>query len=254
VLFVFSSVLGLQQILSKMEIQFVSKAGMEGVDMEEAKQFIHILSKVRSRVFFFHFINPLNFDRYFFNKKGSRFHRNEQLKAEKMERKAERMLAKFEKVKAEEEDLPLMQLIDQKIAALELQRDLSKTYIHVDMDGTTFFSFLCLRYSLLSSRCFFSSFSAYYASVELLDRPDLVGKPVAVGSMDMLATSSYEARKYGVRAGLPGFLAIQLCPTLVILPLNFSKYRAVAERFRKIFAIYDPNFRVIFFFLFFFFF
>lgn len=58
----------------------------------------------------------------------------------------------------------------------------------------------------------------------------------------MLSTSNYVARKYGVRAAQPGFLGRKLCPDLIIVPCNFTKYRAVGNVVRKVFAEYDPNF------------
>ena len=41
------------------------------------------------------------------------------------------------------------------------------------------------------------------------------------------STSNYVARKYGVRAAMPGFIAMKLCPELTIVPLNFTKYKEV---------------------------
>lgn len=46
------------------------------------------------------------------------------------------------------------------------------------------------------------------------------------------STSNYQARKYGVRAAMPGFIAKKLCPDLVIVPANFDKYRAVSAEVR----------------------
>lgn len=46
------------------------------------------------------------------------------------------------------------------------------------------------------------------------------------------STSNYHARKYGVRAAMPGFIAKKLCPNLVIVPTNFDKYRAVSSEVR----------------------
>lgn len=46
------------------------------------------------------------------------------------------------------------------------------------------------------------------------------------------STSNYHARKYGVRAAMPGFIAKKLCPNLVIVPTNFDKYRAVSNEVR----------------------
>lgn len=56
------------------------------------------------------------------------------------------------------------------------------------------------------------------------------------------STSNYHARKFGVRAAMPGFIGKKLCPELVIVPLNFEKYTAVSKQVRAIMSEYDPNF------------
>jgi DNA polymerase-4 len=80
---------------------------------------------------------------------------------------------------------------------------------------------------------------AFYASVEQRDRPELRGKPVAVGgspqSRGVVAAASYEARKFGVRSAIPMSRAVRLCPHLEIVSPNFSKYRAVSQ---QVFALY----------------
>ena len=80
---------------------------------------------------------------------------------------------------------------------------------------------------------------AFYASVEQRDRPELRGRPVAVGgspeSRGVVAAASYEARAFGVRSATPMSRAVRLCPTLAIVPPDFPKYRAESSR---IFAIY----------------
>ncbi|RDI84492.1 hypothetical protein Vi05172_g5614 [Venturia inaequalis] len=98
----------------------------------------------------------------------------------------------------------------------KLSRDLSQTIIHVDCD-------------------------AYYAAVEELDRPELKDVPFAVGK-GVLTTCNYHARKFGCRSGMAGFVAIKLCPQLICLPLNFSKYGAKAEEVRAVLAQYDPRY------------
>lgn len=60
-----------------------------------------------------------------------------------------------------------MQVAERRITELEAQRDLSRIWLHVDMD-------------------------AFYAAVETLSNPSLKGKPMAVGSMSMLSTANYE--------------------------------------------------------------
>ena len=67
-------------------------------------------------------------------------------------------------------------------------------------------------------------------------------KPMAVGSNSMLTTSNYIARKFGVRAAMPGFIAKKLCPELIIVPTNFPKYTEVSRQVQGIFADYDPEF------------
>ena len=58
----------------------------------------------------------------------------------------------------------------------------------------------------------------------------------------MQSTSNYVARRYGVRAAMPGFIGQKLCPELIIIPLNFDKYTAISEQVRAVFAEYDPNY------------
>ena len=56
------------------------------------------------------------------------------------------------------------------------------------------------------------------------------------------STSNYLARRYGVRAGMPGFIAKKLCPSLTIVPCNSDKYIAVSKEIRETMSEYDPNF------------
>jgi len=73
---------------------------------------------------------------------------------------------------------------------------------------------------------------AFYASVEQRDDASLRGKPVAVGgsptSRGVVAASSYEARKFGVRSAMPMSRAVRLCPELVIVRPDFARYRAAS--------------------------
>eukprot|EP00299_Pterocystis_sp_00344_P012049 c5732_g1_i1.p1 GENE.c5732_g1_i1~~c5732_g1_i1.p1 ORF type:complete len:572 (+),score=129.30 c5732_g1_i1:65-1717(+) len=77
------------------------------------------------------------------------------------------------------------------------------------------------------------------------ERPELVGKPLGVGNNAMLCTTNYEARQYGCRSAMPGFIAKKLCPDLILVPPNFRLYKAVGTEVRNIFAEYDPNFEAI---------
>lgn len=83
---------------------------------------------------------------------------------------------------------------------------------------------------------------SFYASVEMRDDPSLRGKPIAVGgSADrrgVVATCSYEARRYGVRSAMPMGEAIRLCPDLIVVKTSMSKYKAVSAEVHEIFRDY----------------
>jgi len=80
---------------------------------------------------------------------------------------------------------------------------------------------------------------AFYASVEQRDNPALRGRPVAVGGRPdqrgVVAAASYEARAFGVHSAMSMAKAVRLCPTLVIVPPDFSRYRASSS---AVFAIF----------------
>jgi DNA polymerase-4 len=85
---------------------------------------------------------------------------------------------------------------------------------------------------------------AFYASVEQRDQPSLRGKPVAVGGQPdrrgVVAAASYEARAFGVRSAMSMSKAVRLCPTLVIVPPDFSRYRAASNAIFAIFREVTP--------------
>ncbi|MDP3208514.1 MAG: DNA polymerase IV, partial [Rhodoglobus sp.] len=81
--------------------------------------------------------------------------------------------------------------------------DSTATVLHVDMD-------------------------AFFASVELLDHPELVGKPVIVGhrsSRSIVTAATYEARKFGVNSALPMSIALRRCPDAIVLEPHFERYQ-----------------------------
>jgi len=85
---------------------------------------------------------------------------------------------------------------------------------------------------------------AFYASVEQRDDPGLRGKPVAVGGQPdargVVAASSYEARAFGVRSAMPMARAVRLCPELIIVRPDFTRYRAASQRILEIFRACTP--------------
>ncbi|XP_047946395.1 DNA polymerase kappa isoform X2 [Salvia hispanica] len=119
-----------------------AKAGMEGVDKEKVQRVVYEMSK------------------------GSKYFEHEEKKEAYMKHKIESFRAQLAKLT--DSDLSHHRKIaDRKIAGLEATRDLSRIWLHVDMD-------------------------AFYAAVETLSNPSLKGKPMAVGSMSMLSTANYE--------------------------------------------------------------
>jgi DNA polymerase IV len=85
---------------------------------------------------------------------------------------------------------------------------------------------------------------AFYASVEQRDNPSLKGKPVAVGGSPegrgVVAAASYEARAFGVRSAIPMARAVRLCPHLVIVRPDFTKYKAASQAVFDIFRSVTP--------------
>src|SRR5512138_636308 len=89
---------------------------------------------------------------------------------------------------------------------------------------------------------------AFYASVEQRDNPSLKGQPVVVGGdphrRGVVAAASYEARAFGVHSAMPMARAVRLCPSLVIVRPDFSKYRAVSAQvfaiFREVTPLVEP--------------
>lgn len=94
---------------------------------------------------------------------------------------------------------------------------MSRTILHIDMD-------------------------AFFASVEILDNPELRGKPVVVGGQHrgVVAAASYPARRYGVRSAMPMTQALRLCPQLVVIFPRHARYAEVSEQVFAIFQRYTP--------------
>ncbi|KRX82054.1 Coronin-like protein cor-1 [Trichinella sp. T6] len=147
--------------------------------------------------------------------KGSRFYEHQLKRKSRIDERLKKMQASVEKMGAMEIHNSELKM-DRVVAMLESNRDFTHTIFHVDMD-------------------------AFYAAVEMRDNRSLRNIPMAVGSNSMLSTSNYEARKFGVRAAMPGFIGKKLCPQLTIVPCNFEKYSAISREVKNILKLYDPN-------------
>lgn len=83
---------------------------------------------------------------------------------------------------------------------------------------------------------------AFYASIEQRDNPQLRGKPVVVGgdpqSRGVVATCSYEARKYGIHSAMPSSQAQRLCPQAIFVRPRMAAYRMASAQIKTIFFLY----------------
>src|SRR5690606_30071661 len=83
---------------------------------------------------------------------------------------------------------------------------------------------------------------AFYASVEQRDHPEYKGKPIIVGGSPdgrgVVATASYEARKFGIRSAMSSKKAVQLCPQGIFVYPRFTVYKEVSQHIRSIFRRY----------------
>lgn len=89
---------------------------------------------------------------------------------------------------------------------------------------------------------------AFFASVELLRRPELRGQPVVIGgradpnSRGVVSTCTYEARAFGIRSAMPMRTALKLCPHAVFLPTDFAAYRHWSGVFKDQMRAVSPVF------------
>lgn len=85
---------------------------------------------------------------------------------------------------------------------------------------------------------------AFYAAVEQLDDPSLVGKPVLIGSRTgrgVVLTASYEARPFRVGSAMPMAEALRRCPHAVVVPPRFDRYTQASKRIMEVFRHFSPS-------------
>lgn len=86
---------------------------------------------------------------------------------------------------------------------------------------------------------------AFYAAVEQRDDPTLRGRPVIVGGSPtgrgVVATCSYEARRYGIHSAMPAARAVHLCPDAVFVHPRFDVYRGVSRQIQSLFRAYTDK-------------
>lgn len=173
-----------------------NKAGMNVTDKERIAQIVYEASK------------------------DSDYFKREQARSKLAEDKAKLMMQRIADYKSSKDGAMFRDAsrkVEEIMQNLEDFRDLSRTWMHIDMD-------------------------MFYAAVEIRDDPSLANIPIAIGSEAMISTANYEARKYGVRSAMPGFIGKKLCPQLKLIPCNMRKYAEVAKVFRDIIEQYDANF------------
>lgn len=85
---------------------------------------------------------------------------------------------------------------------------------------------------------------AFFAAIEVLDNPALAGKPVVVGAphnrRGVVATASYEARKYGIHSAMPSRTAFKLCPHAIFVPPRGERYGEISDRLMGILEQFTP--------------
>ena len=90
---------------------------------------------------------------------------------------------------------------------------------------------------------------AFYASVEIRDNPELKGKPLIIGSLPtergVVATASYEARKYGVHSGMNIKEAYRLCPKGIYMHPDMEKYKSVSGQLHEIWRSYATELEAV---------
>jgi len=87
---------------------------------------------------------------------------------------------------------------------------------------------------------------AFFAAIEEKRHPELKGKPLVIGGSGdphrrgVVSTANYEARKFGIRSGMPLITAYKLCPEAVFLPVDYQEYSRVSSVFKSVLRNFSP--------------
>jgi DNA polymerase IV (DinB-like DNA polymerase) len=92
----------------------------------------------------------------------------------------------------------------------------------------------------------------FFAQIEERENPQFKGKPVVVGAnpkegkgRGVVSTANYEARKYGIKSGMPISKAYRLCPGAIFLPVNIELYEKVSKEIMEIVKKYSPKYEIV---------
>jgi DNA polymerase IV (DinB-like DNA polymerase) len=92
----------------------------------------------------------------------------------------------------------------------------------------------------------------FFAQIEERENPQFKGRPVVVGAdpkggkgRGVVSTANYEARKYGIKSGMPISKAYQLCPNAIFLPVNIELYEKVSKEIMEIVKKYSPIYEIV---------
>lgn len=157
------------------------------------------------------------------NEFNSKFTEFQEKKRAKIQNKVSNLLNKKSKINSEQlkDSIKYTDDIIQTYRQ-QLLNEINNIVVHIDMD-------------------------AFFCSCEEQIRPEINWKitPMAVGSYSMLSTANYKAREFGVKSAMPGFMALKLCPNLMILEPNFKLYQQKSEEVMNVLRQFNQTLHVV---------
>jgi len=113
-------------------------------------------------------------------------------------------------------------------------------------------AFKLLRFKMKERIILHLDMDYFFAQIEERENPQFKGKPVVVGAdpkggkgRGVVSTANYEARKYGIKSGMPISKAYQLCPNAIFLPVNVELYEKVSDEIMEIVKKYSPVYEIV---------